>query len=59
MNYVKYFLISKYNVDLKILVQEVMSEHEFCGSFFCKFRKILGKTDFQEQVKKNVIHTKG
>ena len=36
----------KYNVGLKTLLQEVLTEPEFHGDLVYKFRKIVCKTDF-------------
>ena len=40
--------------DLKILLQEGLSELEFCGDLVYKFRKIVGKTDLSVQFKQLV-----
>ena len=39
-------LISKYNVRLKTLLLQGLSEPEFYGDLVYKFRKIIGKNDF-------------
>ena len=47
--------MSKYNVGLRTLLQEDLSEPEFYGDLVYKFRHIVGKTDFSRQFKKIVI----
>ena len=39
-------IVSKYNVGLKTLLLEGLSEPEFYGDLVFKFRKIIGKNDF-------------
>ena len=39
-------LVSKYNVGLKTLLLQGLSEPEFYGDLVYKFRKIIGKYDF-------------
>ena len=39
-------IVSKYNVGLKTLLQQGLSEPEFYGDLVYKFRKIIGKNDF-------------
>ena len=39
-------IVSKYNVGLKRLLLEGLSEPEFYGDFVYKFRKIIGRNDF-------------
>ena len=41
-----YELISKYNVGLKTLLNEGISEPEFYGDLVYKFRKLIGSNDF-------------
>ena len=41
-----YELISKYNVGLKTLVSEDLSEPEFNGDLVYKFKKLIGSKDF-------------
>ena len=38
--------MSKYNVGLKTLLLQGLSEPEFYGDLVYKFRKIIGKNDF-------------
>ena len=45
-------LVEKYNVGLKILLQQGMSEPEFYGDLVYRFRKIVGKSNFSEQFRK-------
>ena len=39
-------LISKYNVGLKTLLSEGLSEPEFHGDLVYKFKKLIGSNDF-------------
>ena len=41
-----YELISKYNVGLKTLLSESLSEPEFYGDLVYKFKKLIGSNDF-------------
>ena len=45
-------MISKFNVGLKSLLHQGLSEPEFYGDLVYKFKKIRGMTDFSDQVKK-------
>ena len=55
----KYFLIvSKYNVGLKTLLLQGLSEPEFYGDLVYKFRKIIGKNDFPYHFKKIIVRYK-
>ena len=45
-------IVSKYNVRLKTLLLEGLSEPEFYGDLVYKFRKIIGKNDFPYHIKK-------
>ena len=45
-------LVSKYNVGLKTLLLQGLSEPEFYGYLVYKFRKIIGKYDFPYHFKK-------
>ena len=51
-------LVSKYNVGLKILLLQSLSEHEFYGDLMYKFRKIIGKNDFPYHFKKIIVRYK-
>ena len=44
-----YELISKYNVGLKALLDEGLSEPEFYGDLVYKFKKLIGSNDFSFQ----------
>ena len=44
---------AKYNVGLKTLLLQGLSEPEFYGDLVYKFRKIIGKNDFPYHFKKN------
>ena len=50
--------MSKYNVGLKTLLLQGLSEPEFYGYLVCKFRKIIGKNDFPYHFKKIIVHYK-
>ena len=39
-------MISKYNVGLKTLLSEGLSEPEFCGGLVCGFERLIGINDF-------------
>ena len=45
-------LISKYNVGLKTLLSEGLSEPEFYGDLVYKFKKLIGSNDFSFQFRK-------
>ena len=45
-------LLEKYNVSLKNLLQQGISEPEFYGDLVYRFRKIVGKSYFSEQFRK-------
>ena len=49
-----YELISKYNVGLKTLLSEGLSEPEFYGDLVYKFKKLIGINDFSFQFR-NII----
>ena len=53
-----YELISKFNVRLKSLLYQGLSEPEFYGDLVYKFKMIRGMTDFSEQVEKNIMRYK-
>ena len=50
-----YELISKFNVGLKTLLHQGLSEPEFYGDLIYKFKKIVGMADFSDQFKKNIV----
>ena len=47
--------MSKYNVGLRTLLLQGLSEPEFYGDLVYKFRKIFGKNDFPNDFKKIVV----
>ena len=48
-------MISKFNVGLKSLLHQCLSEPEFHGDLVYKFKKIKGSTDFSDQFRKIII----
>ena len=48
-----YELVSKFNVGLKTLLHQGLSEPEFYGDLVYKFKKIVGRADFSGSVQKN------
>ena len=48
-------IVSKYNVGLKTLLLQGLSEPEFYGDLVYKFRKIIGKNDFPYHFKKKIV----
>ena len=50
--------MSKYNVGLKTLLLQGLSEPEFYGNLVNKFRKIMGKNDFPNHLKKIIVRYK-
>ena len=51
-------IVSKYNVGLKTLLLQGLSEPEFYGDLVYKFRKIIGENDFPFHVKKIIVRYK-
>ena len=51
-------LVSKFNVGLKSLLQQGLSECEFYGDLVYKFRKIYACTDFSTQFRKIILRYK-
>ena len=51
-------LVSKYNVGLKTLLLQGLSEPEFYGDLVYKFRKIICKDDFPYHFKKIIVRYK-
>ena len=45
-------LVSKFNVGLKSLLHQGLSEPEFYGNLVYRFKKIMGRTDFSDQFRK-------
>ena len=50
--------MSKYNVGLKTLFLQSLSEPEFYGDMVYEFRKIIGKNDFPYHFKKIIVRIK-
>ena len=50
--------VSKYNVGLKTLLLQGLSEPEFYGDLVYKFRIIIGKNDFPYHFKKIIVRYK-
>ena len=50
--------MSKYNVGLKTLLLEGLSEPAFYGDLVYIFRKVIGKNDFPYQFKKILVRYK-
>ena len=48
-------LVSKFNMGLKSLLKQSLSEPEFYGDLVCKFKKIVGRTDFSYHFRKIII----
>ena len=53
-----YELVSKFNVGLKTLLHQGLSEAEFYGDLVYKFKKIVGRADFSDQFKKIIVRYK-
>ena len=51
-------LVSRYNVGLKTLLLQGLSETEFYGDLVYEFRKIIGKYDFSYPFKKIIVRYK-
>ena len=51
-------IVAKYNVGLKTLLLQGLSEPEFYGDLVYKFRKIIGKIDFPYHFKKIIVRYK-
>ena len=50
--------MSKYNVGLKTLLLQGLSEPEFYGDLVYKFRKIICENDFPYHIKKIIVRYK-
>ena len=48
-------MVSKYDMGLKTLILQGLSEPEFYGDLVYKFRKIIGKNDFSYLFKKIIV----
>ena len=53
-----YELISKFNVGLKSILYQGLSEPEFYGDLVYKFKTIMGRTDVSDQFRKIMIRHK-
>ena len=53
-----YELVSKFNVGLKTLLHQGLSEPEFYGDLVYKFKKIVGRVDFSDQFRKITVRYK-
>ena len=53
-----YELVSKFNVGLKTLSHQGLSEPEFYGDLVYKFKRIVGRADFSDQFKKIIVRYK-
>ena len=51
-------MVSRYNVGLRILLLQGLSEPEFYGELVYKLRKIIGKNDFPYHFKKIIVRYK-
>ena len=51
-------MISKFNVRLKSLLHQCLSEPEFYGDLAYKFKKIRGMADFSDQFRKIIMRYK-
>ena len=49
-----YELISKFNIGLKTLLREGLSEPEFYGDFVYRFKNLIGRNDFSFQFRKPI-----
>ena len=53
-----FHIVSKYNVGLKTLLSQGLSEPEFYGALVYKFRKVIGKYDFRYHFKMIIARNK-
>ena len=53
-----YELVSKFNVGLKTLLHQGLSEPEFYGDLLYKFKTIVGSADFSDQFRKIIVRYK-
>ena len=51
-------LVSKFNVGIKTLLHQGLSEPEFYGDLVYKFKKIVGRADFSDQFRKIIVRYK-
>ena len=50
-----YELVSKFNVGLKTLLHQGLSEPEFYGDLIYKFKNIVGRADFSDLFRKIIV----
>ena len=53
-----YKLVSKFNVGLKTLLHQGLSEPEFYGDLVYKFKQIVHRADFSDQFRKIIVRYK-
>ena len=53
-----YELVSEFNVGVKTLLHQGLSEPEFYGDLVCKFKKIVHRADFSDQFRKIIVRYK-
>ena len=53
-----YELVSKFNVGLKTLLHQGLSEPKFYGDLVYKFKNIVGRADFSDQFRKMIVRYK-
>ena len=53
-----YELVSKFNVGLKTLLHQGLSEPEFYGDLIYRFNKNVSRADFSDQLKKIIVRYK-
>ena len=53
-----YEWVSKFNIELKTLLHQGLSEPEFYGDLVYKFKKIVGRADFSDQFRKIIVRYK-
>ena len=53
-----YELVSKFNVGLKTLLHQGLSEPELYGDLVYKFKKYVGRADFSDQFRKIIVRYK-
>ena len=53
-----YRLVSKFNLGLKTLLHQGLSEREFYGDLVYKFKTIVGRADFSDQFRKIIVRYK-
>ena len=49
--------LSEFKVELKIVLQQSLSEPDFYGDFVYKFKRIVSGPDFSDQFRKIIIQT--